>query len=86
MEGWSKKEKGLMDTDNSVVIARWRGIKRLNGNGKNTIKIKLKNKRGCGKKLYKTHDLGRTEIHDVCVHCCSLLNIFVPLLKNFTTS
>ena len=53
MEGWSKKEKGLMDTDNSVVIARWRGIKRLNGNGKNMIKIKLKNKRGCGKNFIK---------------------------------
>ena len=42
MEGLSKKEKALMDMDNSVVIAGGRGIRGLNGNGKNTIKIKLK--------------------------------------------
>ena len=31
--------------DNNVVIAGWeRGIRGLNGNGKNTIKIKLKKK------------------------------------------
>ena len=37
----SKKEKGLLDTDNSVVIAVGReGMRGLNGNGKNTIKIK----------------------------------------------
>ena len=41
MEGLSKQEKGLMDMDNNVVIAGWeRGIRGLNGNGKNTIKIK----------------------------------------------
>ena len=36
----SKKEKGLMDLDSSVLIA-WekRGIRGLNGNGINTIKI-----------------------------------------------
>ena len=35
MEGWSKKEKGLMDMDNSVVIAGGRrSIMGLNGNGK----------------------------------------------------
>ena len=39
MEGLSKNEKGLMDMDNSVVIAGG-GIRGLNGNGKNTIKIK----------------------------------------------
>ena len=40
VEGLSKKEKGLMD--NSVVIAGDLGVIRgLNGNGKNTIKIKF---------------------------------------------
>ena len=40
MEVLSKKEKGLMDMDNSIVIAGDGGsIRRLNGNGKNTIKI-----------------------------------------------
>ena len=34
MERLRKKEKGLMDMDNSVVIAGW-DIRRLNGNGKN---------------------------------------------------
>ena len=35
MEGLSKKEKGLRDMDNSVVIAEGRrGIKGLNDNGK----------------------------------------------------
>ena len=45
MEGLSKKEKGLMDMDNSVVIAgREVGIRGLNGNGKNATEIKfLKN-------------------------------------------
>ena len=39
MEGSSKKEKGLMDMDNSVVIVGRRGgIRQLNGNVKNTIK------------------------------------------------
>ena len=32
-EGLSKKEKGLMDTDNSVVIAEGK-VRRLNGSGK----------------------------------------------------
>ena len=36
MEGLSKKEKGLIDMDNNVVIAGDRGVL------KNTIKIKLK--------------------------------------------
>ena len=31
----SKKEKGLMGMDNSVVIAEGRGIRGLNGDGKN---------------------------------------------------
>ena len=46
--GWevevlSKKEKGLMDMDNSVVILGGRGvgIRGLNGNRKNTIKIEF---------------------------------------------
>ena len=34
MEGLSKKEKGLMDMDNSVVIAQGGGVRGLNGNGK----------------------------------------------------
>ena len=38
MEGLNRKEKGLMDMDNSVVIAGEGGIKGKNGNGKNTIK------------------------------------------------
>ena len=41
MEGLNKNGKGLMDMDNSVVIAEGRVIQEgLNGNGKNTIKIK----------------------------------------------
>ena len=39
MEGLSKKERGLMDMDNSVAIVGGGGIRGLNGNGKNTIKI-----------------------------------------------
>ena len=39
-EGRSKKEKGLMDMDHSVVIAGEGGIRGLNDNRKNTIKIK----------------------------------------------
>ena len=43
MEGLSKKEKGLMDMDNSVVIAGGRGVKRDKMvMEKNTIKIKSK--------------------------------------------
>ena len=34
MEGLSKKEKGLTDVDNSVVMAAGEGIRGLNGNGK----------------------------------------------------
>ena len=33
MEGWSKKEKGLLDMDNSVVIAGEREYKGLKNNG-----------------------------------------------------
>ena len=44
VEGLSKKEKRLMDMDNSVRILGKRGsIKLLNGNGKNTIKMIPKN-------------------------------------------
>ena len=44
MEGLSKKEKGLMNMDYSVVIVGGKeGIRVLNGNGKNTIKyLKIK--------------------------------------------
>ena len=41
VEGWSKKEKGLMVMDISVVITG-RGIRVINGKGKNTIKINFK--------------------------------------------
>ena len=46
LEGLSKKEKRLMDMDNSVVTAGGGGksIRGLQDNGKNVIKIKLKNK------------------------------------------
>ena len=37
VEGSSKKEKGLMDMDNSVEIAGGGGERWINGNGKNTI-------------------------------------------------
>ena len=40
VEGLSKKEKVLMDLDNSVVIVGEGGIRGQNDNGKNTIKIK----------------------------------------------
>lgn len=40
MQGISKKDKRLMDADDSVVIAGGRmGIKGLSGNAKNTIEI-----------------------------------------------
>ena len=42
MKGLSRKEKGLRDTNDSVGIAGGGVIKGLNGNGKNTIKIKFK--------------------------------------------
>ena len=42
VEGLSKKEKGLMDVDNCVVIAGEEGgIRGLNGNGKNSTKKEL---------------------------------------------
>ena len=42
-EGLSKKENGLMDMDNSVVIVGWGGcIKGLNINKRNTMKIQYK--------------------------------------------
>ena len=49
MEGLSKKEKGLMDMDNSVVIVGVGGrrIKKINGNIKNIL---LKIKSFTGKK------------------------------------
>ena len=50
MEGLSKKEKGLMDMDNRVVIAGGGGVRGLNSNGKNTIEIKFKEKQ-CGNSL-----------------------------------
>ena len=42
MEGLSKMEKGLMNMDNNVVIVGGEGVRGLNGNGKNRIKIKCK--------------------------------------------
>ena len=45
MERLSRKEEGLMDTDNSVVIVAGRkGVRGLKGNVKNTMNITLKNK------------------------------------------
>ena len=42
VEGLSKKEKRLMDMDNSVrILGKRRSIKLLNGNGEITIKIYL---------------------------------------------
>ena len=38
VEGLSKKEKGLMDIDSSVVIVGGGGIRGLNGDGQKTIK------------------------------------------------
>ena len=38
VEGLSKKEKGLMDMDNSVVVAGGGGIRELNGDGKKYYK------------------------------------------------
>ena len=42
MERLSKKEKGLMDLDSSVVVAGAVGYRGLNRNVKKTIKAKLK--------------------------------------------
>ena len=42
VEGLSKKEKGLVDMDKSMVTVGGMGIRELNGNGKNTIKTKNK--------------------------------------------
>ena len=48
LEGLSKKEKGLMEMNNSVVIAGVGDVIRgLNENGKNTINIKSKNNKPC---------------------------------------
>ena len=52
MEGLRKENKELLDTDNSVVIARgggWsgRGYRGINGNGKSTIKNILFFHPGC---------------------------------------
>ena len=48
MEGWSKKEKGLMDMDTWCGDCSGEESKRgLNGNGKNTIKIIEMKKRKC---------------------------------------
>ena len=40
----SKNEKGLMDTDNNVVIVGVGHVRGLNGSEKNTIKFKEKYK------------------------------------------
>ena len=42
VEGLSEKDKGLMDMDNCVVTAGEGGHRGLNGNGKNTRKMKQK--------------------------------------------
>ena len=59
MEGLSEKEKGLMDMDNSVVIAGGGGdLQGLKGNVKNAIKIK-QNKTNKQKK-----PLSSLQVHD----------------------
>ena len=42
MEGLSKKAKGLMATNSSVVVVGGVEYKGINDNGKNTIKINKK--------------------------------------------
>ena len=42
MEGLGKKEKGLRDMGNSVVIVGGGHLRRLHGNGKNVIKLNFK--------------------------------------------
>ena len=54
-----KKKKGLMDMDNSVVTAGGGGIRGLNDNGKNTIKMRF-TKRGCGE--FKYRDMHRKNV------------------------
>ena len=42
MEGLRKKEKVFMDMDNTVVIVgQGKGTRGINGNGKNTMKVKI---------------------------------------------
>ena len=45
MEALSKKEKGLIDMDSTVVIAGEVGTMLINGNGEKTIKLNLKNEK-----------------------------------------
>ena len=42
VSAWSKKEKGLVDMDNRVVIWEPRGYKGINGIGNNIVKLKKK--------------------------------------------
>ena len=42
VEGLGKKEKGLRDMGNSVVIVGGGHLRRLHGNGKNVIKLNFK--------------------------------------------
>ena len=42
-DGLNKKEKGLMDMNSEVIAGGEGSIRGLNGNGKNVVKIKLKN-------------------------------------------
>ena len=58
MEGLSKKEKGPTDTDNSVVIVGAGCCKGINGDGKNTIKNKIKKIKYSGSKnLQRSYNL-----------------------------
>ena len=51
--GLSRKGKGLVDRDKSVVIAeRGGGMRGLNGNGKNILKVKLEKKSKKSNELY----------------------------------
>ena len=67
MEGWSKKEKGLMTMDNSVVIVGVGGIRGLDGNGK---KMKLKKKK---EKSYRNSILFSTVAALICIPTSSAL-------------
>ena len=68
VKGQKKKEKGLLDVYNRVVIAEGSGIRGLNGNGKNTIK----KKKCLGYDPEHTHSLH----HTLVVYVCAYIYIF----------
>ena len=70
MKGLSRREKGVMDKDNSVVIAGRRDYRGLNGNGRNTIKIKFL------KCLHNNKNSVYTHIHKTIVLLICLKSLF----------